>query len=76
MHTHTCVPGTRLTLLLDPVRWGFTWRDLWYAGVQPGAHGHKCVHIPGQEPVEGVGTEIMRVCLWKYKCRDLSCGPM
>lgn len=76
MHTHACAPGTRLTLLLDPVRLGFMWSDLWYAGVQPGAHGYKSVHISGQEPMEGGSTGIKLVYLWKYKCRDLSCGPM
>lgn len=75
MHRHTCVPSTRLTLLLGPVKLRPMWRDLWYAGVQPGVHGHKCVHIPGLEPMENGGTEtIMLVCPWKSRCRGLGCG--
>lgn len=55
MHRHTCVPSTRLTLLLGPVKLRPIWHDLWYAGVQPGVHGHKCVRIPGLEPMENGG---------------------
>ena len=80
VHTHACVPGTKLTLFLGPVSWGSCGMNCDMLG---SSQGSMDTNVPHPRPTaSGVwgrgagGTETMLMCAWKSRCRDLGCGPM